>query len=116
MKFAFNAWGRTLALAGGYRTAVGVLIYLFLYPLKLGSWWLGPILWIVNFNHLPLGIALILLGPFCSVVVPTVLAGVTIVLAGLFYVVAGIRREKGTPLKELMWNCGDDPKSKGGRE
>jgi hypothetical protein len=31
------------------------------------------------------------LGPFCSVVVPTVLAGVTIVLAGLFYVVAGIR-------------------------
>lgn len=26
------------------------------------------------------------------------------------------RREKGTPLKELMWNCGDDPKSKGGRE
>jgi hypothetical protein len=33
---------------------------MFLYPLKLGSWWLGPILWIVNFNHLPLGIALIL--------------------------------------------------------
>lgn len=92
MKFAFNAWGRTLALAGGYLAinggivnffysnpsetlcticgaycvAVGVLIYLFLYPLKLGSWWLGPILWIVNFNHLPLGIALILYMPHPS--------------------------------------------------
>jgi hypothetical protein len=42
------------------------LIYLFLYPLKLGSWWLGPILWIVNFNHLPLGIALILYMPHPS--------------------------------------------------
>jgi hypothetical protein len=75
------------------------------------------------------------------VVVPTTLAGVIIVLAGIFYVVAGIRsspislsvallslrgltcpchrREKGTPLKELMWDCGDDEdagKGPGGRE
>jgi len=129
MRLSFSAWARTLALAGAYfavnggvvdyfytdpsaalgiacgtySIVVGLVVVLFLYPVKLGPLWLGPILRIVHFNYAPVGVVLVLLGPFCAVVVPTVMAGALLVLSGCMYIVAGIRRERGTPLKELTW-------------
>lgn len=132
MQLCFSAWGRTIALAGGYWAVnggildffynspshslavacgaysiiLGLVIFLFLYPVKIGPVWLGPVLIVVNWNYFPVGFVLCLVAPFCCVVLPTMMAGFLLFLSGLFYMVGGLRREKVKSIQELMWACG----------
>eukprot|EP01089_Gocevia_fonbrunei_P003223 TRINITY_DN1313_c0_g2_i2.p1 TRINITY_DN1313_c0_g2~~TRINITY_DN1313_c0_g2_i2.p1 ORF type:complete len:140 (+),score=7.00 TRINITY_DN1313_c0_g2_i2:134-553(+) len=124
-RIKFSIWGQNLAATGAYFTlhggvidffyedsdplgiyfpvaiysvAVGFILFLFFYPFK----YLGPILIIVNFNFIPVAIVLAILSVFPCFMLPTMIGGVTLFVSAIFFLVAGILREKGATVKELL--------------
>jgi len=131
-KWRFSDWGRTMTIAGGYWLinggvmdmfypgdlayavgsyciVIGILVFFFMWPLRLGPIWGGPILFIVHWgNYAPVGVLLMLAAPFAAVELPTMVGAFVLFCGGLLFVLGGIMREKPCPgftRKELMWSC-----------